>query len=139
MGEYPQAQTDHAFVPRSEPPFSRRGATNAQVLTLGTLTELVLHGCQVSGMLQNHNSVQSRTDRGIVCVVWYSALSTHRWSCKAYRGMQLPEEGQLKGWKEEGQHVLTTLIWNVLLLLEMISSCNGYCQLDEINDFVAKK
>merc|ERR1712013_186679 len=96
MGEYPQAQTDHAFVPRSEPPFSRRRATNAQILTVGTFTELVLHGCQVSGMLQNHNSVQSRTDRGIVCVVQYSFVSTNRWSCKTYRGVQLSEEGQLK-------------------------------------------
>lgn len=69
--------------------------TEAQTQTACSKSKQLLHGCEVSRLLQNHNCVQPCPDSCSVCVMFYGALSAYRRESKTHRRLLLQEETEL--------------------------------------------
>ena len=67
-----------------------------QIEAVGTESQLVLHGRQVSRMLQDHDGVQPRPDGGRLCRLLHGPLPAHRRPGQTHRRMLLPQEAALK-------------------------------------------
>merc|ERR550525_1524414 len=77
-------------------PASRRGEEKAHVEEACPASQQLLHGCQMSRLLQDHHRVQSRPD--CCCLRWllHCPLPAHRGQSQADRGLQLQKEAALK-------------------------------------------
>ena len=85
-------------IQRHRPPQPTRGAREAQAQEEAprAVPQLILHGCQVPGMLQHNNRVQPLPDCCCVPRLPNGALPAHRREGQAHRGLLLPPEGRLE-------------------------------------------
>lgn len=60
-------------------------------------SQLLLYGCQMSRLLQDHHGVQSRSDCSAVCRLLHSALPAYRRESSPYRRMLIQEKTALVG------------------------------------------
>merc|ERR1712047_35443 len=67
-------------------------AEEAQVEALGSAPELLLHGCEVSRLLQDHHGVFPRADSRCLLGMFHRALPVHWGSGKANGRMLLQKE-----------------------------------------------
>merc|ERR1711904_178638 len=76
-------------------PFPRGGEEEAQEEASSPESQLLLHGCQMSRMLQDHDGVQPRSDGRAVCGLLNSPVSAHRRQSTSHRGVLIQEEAAL--------------------------------------------
>ena len=91
------ADSNYGLVQRYRSPAPSKGAraVQAQAQEIGSVAEQLLHGRQVPGMLQYHNSVQPQPDRGHLHQLQHHPVHTNWRKGSSYRGMQLQKEGGL--------------------------------------------
>uniref|UniRef100_A0A1A8JJ11 40S ribosomal protein S27 n=1 Tax=Nothobranchius kuhntae TaxID=321403 RepID=A0A1A8JJ11_NOTKU len=85
----------HATRERLVAPISRGGKEEAQEETSRPESQLLLHGCEMSRMLQDHDGVQPRSDSGAVRWLLHSPVSAHWRQSTSHRGVLIQEEAAL--------------------------------------------
>merc|ERR1711951_27187 len=58
-------------------------------------SQLLLYGCEMSRMLQDHDGVQPRSDSCAVCGLFNSPVSAHWRQSTSHRGVLIQEEAAL--------------------------------------------
>lgn len=59
------------------------------------MSQFLFYGCEMSRLLQDHHSVQSRSDRSAVCRLFHSPLPAYRRKSSPHRRMLIQEETAL--------------------------------------------
>jgi hypothetical protein len=82
---------------RHRPAEPARGAGEAQAQEEAPrpVPQLLLHGCQVPGLLQHNDCIQPLPDRGCVPGLPDRALPAYWWEGQAHGGLLLPPEERL--------------------------------------------
>lgn len=99
MMAFPAVRTSpREHAPREGPPapVPGRGEAEAQEEAPGAEPQLLLHGREVPGLLQDHHRLQPRADRRAVRRLLHCALPAHGREGEAYRRMLLQAEAALK-------------------------------------------
>merc|ERR1712126_665350 len=73
------------------------GAGEMQVEEIGAKSQFILHGREMSRMLQDRDGLQSRTDRGRVRRLLHSSVPTYRRKSPIDGRMFIQKEGSLSG------------------------------------------
>lgn len=87
--------TKNASRKRPTQPESHRGETQIQAKTFGTIAKLLLHGCQVSGMLQDHDRILTPANRRTVFRLFDHAVPANRRQGPPHRRMLIQAEAVL--------------------------------------------
>merc|ERR1711953_1091786 len=90
-------------------PPPRGGTAQVQAEAFGPAPQLLLHGCQVPRMLQDHHSFQPRPDCRPVRRMLHRSLPTDRWKGEVNGRLLLQEEATLNlAFSERRFHLVTT-------------------------------
>ncbi|TNN02623.1 hypothetical protein fugu_010110 [Takifugu bimaculatus] len=76
-------------------PEPRGGKEETQEKTTCAVSKLLFYGCQMPRLLQNHHSVQSRSNRRVVCRLLHGPLSAYGRESSAHGRMFVQEETTL--------------------------------------------
>merc|ERR1711924_136134 len=71
----------------------RGGEPQAQTETSCSGTKLILHGCEVPGLLSHHSGLQPCPNRRILHCLLHSTVPANWWPLPPYGRMLLPQEG----------------------------------------------
>merc|ERR1712183_1151696 len=100
-------KSQNATFQRSSTPECGGGKETAQVLPFGAITQLLLHGCEMPWLLQDHHRVLTCSDSSVVCVMLHCFMPAHWWPCKVNRRMFVQEEAKLTD-RQAGQQRTAT-------------------------------
>ncbi|KAI4818274.1 hypothetical protein KUCAC02_011624 [Chaenocephalus aceratus] len=89
---FPRQHATRKRLVASIPLRRRRGRTRRNVCTE---SQLLLHGCEMSRLLQDHDCVQPRSDSRAVCWLLHSPVSAHWRQSPSHRGVLIQEEAAL--------------------------------------------
>ena len=93
----PSLSPDRVLRHRPPPPARRPRSPAAQAQTPGPVAQLLLHGCQVPGLLPDHDRVLALPDGRDVLVVLGDALPADGGQGPPDGGLLLPAQGRLRG------------------------------------------
>merc|ERR1712167_477674 len=72
---------------------THEGEPQAQTETSCSGTKLILHGCEVPGLLSHHSGLQPCPNRRILYCLLHSTVPANWWPLPPYGRMLLPQEG----------------------------------------------